>query len=155
MAITPFKTFSAGEVLTASDLNSSITTITDGGMSQVSPATAALDMNGLAFILDVDADTQIIADTDDLIDFTTGGSSRLLLGAGLYTAAAVGGDKGADNINAVKYHIGTVFWSTGTGTPESAVTAPVGSLFSRTDGGGGTTLYVKETGSGNTGWAAM
>lgn len=43
---------------------------------------------------------------------------------------------------------------TGTGTPESAVTAPVGSLFLRTDGGASTTLYVKESGSGNTGWVA-
>lgn len=42
----------------------------------------------------------------------------------------------------------------GTGTPESAVTAPVGSIFLRTDGGANTTLYVKESGSGNTGWAA-
>lgn len=41
---------------------------------------------------------------------------------------------------------------TGTGTPEGAITAPVGSLFLRTDGGAGTTLYVKESGAGNTGW---
>lgn len=40
----------------------------------------------------------------------------------------------------------------GAGTPEGAVTAPVGTLFCRTDGGAGTTLYVKESGSGNTGW---
>jgi hypothetical protein len=40
----------------------------------------------------------------------------------------------------------------GTGTPEGAVTAPVGSLFLRTDGGASTTLYCKESGSGNTGW---
>jgi len=43
----------------------------------------------------------------------------------------------------------------GTGTPEAVVTAPVGSTFTRTDGGAGTTLYVKETGAGNTGWAAV
>lgn len=41
---------------------------------------------------------------------------------------------------------------TGTGTPEGAVTASVGSLFLRQDGGAGTTLYVKESGSGATGW---
>lgn len=49
---------------------------------------------------------------------------------------------------------GAVIWTSGTGTPEGAVTAPVGSLFTRTDGGAATTLYVKESGSGNTGWAA-
>jgi parallel beta-helix repeat protein len=43
----------------------------------------------------------------------------------------------------------------GSGTPESAVTAPVGTLFKRTDGGAGTTLYVKESGTGNTGWIAL
>lgn len=42
----------------------------------------------------------------------------------------------------------------GTGTPEGVVTAPVGSLFLRSDGGAGTTLYIKESGTGNTGWIA-
>ncbi len=44
--------------------------------------------------------------------------------------------------------------SAGTGTPESSVTAPVGSLYLRTDGGASSTLYVKESGAGNTGWVA-
>ena len=33
------------------------------------------------------------------------------------------------------------------------VTAGIGSIYSRTDGGANTSLYVKESGSGNTGWA--
>jgi len=41
-----------------------------------------------------------------------------------------------------------------TGTPESAVSAPAGSLYLRTDGGTSTSLYVKETGTGSTGWIA-
>lgn len=49
---------------------------------------------------------------------------------------------------------GNVTWTCGSGTPEGAVTAPVGSLFTRTDGGANTTLYVKESGAGNTGWVA-
>ncbi len=40
----------------------------------------------------------------------------------------------------------------GTGTPEGAVTAVIGTLFQRTDGGSGTTLYTKVSGTGNTGW---
>ena len=40
----------------------------------------------------------------------------------------------------------------GVGTPEGVVTAPVGTLFLRSDGGAGTSLYVKESGTGNTGW---
>ena len=43
---------------------------------------------------------------------------------------------------------------TGTGTPEGRVVAPVGTIYARTDGGAGTTLYVKEAGVGATGWAA-
>jgi len=42
----------------------------------------------------------------------------------------------------------------GTGSPEGVTTTPVGSLFLRTDGGANTTLYIKETGTGNTGWVA-
>lgn len=42
----------------------------------------------------------------------------------------------------------------GSGSPESVVTANVGSLYLRTNGGAGTTLYVKESGTGNTGWVA-
>lgn len=42
----------------------------------------------------------------------------------------------------------------GAGTPEGVVSAPVGSLYLRTDGGVSTTLYVKQSGTGNTGWAA-
>jgi hypothetical protein len=43
----------------------------------------------------------------------------------------------------------------GTGTPEGVVTGAVGSMFRRTDGAAGTTLYIKETGTGATGWRAV
>jgi hypothetical protein len=42
----------------------------------------------------------------------------------------------------------------GSGTPEGTISAPVGSMYLRTDGGAGTTLYIKETGTGATGWTA-
>jgi hypothetical protein len=48
----------------------------------------------------------------------------------------------------------TPWLRSGTGSPEGAVIAPIGTLYTRTDGGAGTTLYVKESGAGNTGWAA-
>lgn len=47
-----------------------------------------------------------------------------------------------------------IAWFAGNGTPESVITANVGSLYSRLDGGASTTLYVKESGTGNTGWVA-
>lgn len=49
---------------------------------------------------------------------------------------------------------GDVFWTSGDGSPEGKVEAPVGSLYTRTDGAPGTTLYVKEAGTNNTGWVA-
>ena len=42
----------------------------------------------------------------------------------------------------------------GLGDPNGNVTARVGSLFLRQDGGVGTTLYVKETGTASAGWIA-
>jgi len=42
----------------------------------------------------------------------------------------------------------------GAGSPEGAVVAPIGRLYVRTDGGANTTLYVKESGTGDTGWVA-
>jgi hypothetical protein len=55
-------------------------------------------------------------------------------------------------IAAASVNNGKILW--GAGSPEAAVIAPVGTLFLRADGGVGTTLYVKEVGVGNTGWAA-
>lgn len=40
----------------------------------------------------------------------------------------------------------------GSGSPEGVITDVVGSTYRRTDGGAGTTFYVKESGTGNTGW---
>ncbi len=45
-------------------------------------------------------------------------------------------------------------WTSGSGSPEGVLTAVVGSLYTRTDGASSTTLYVKESGGGNTGWVA-
>lgn len=61
------------------------------------------------------------------------------------------------NNNFFKIHFGTTSKPAvcqGAGTPEGAVTAPIGSIFMRSDGGAGTSFYVKESGIGNTGWIA-
>lgn len=42
----------------------------------------------------------------------------------------------------------------GTGSPNSVVVASPGSLYVNKSGGATTTLYVKESGTGNTGWVA-
>jgi len=49
---------------------------------------------------------------------------------------------------------GSLLIRAGAGAPEGVVAADAGSLYLRTDGGAGTSLYVKESGTGNTGWVA-
>lgn len=41
----------------------------------------------------------------------------------------------------------------GTGSPEGSVTAGIGSFYLRTDGSTNTTFYIKQSGTGNTGWS--
>jgi hypothetical protein len=91
--------------------------------------------------------------------------SKIFSGAGYgrlaFLAATPSGNTEVANLSYIgfvlptgdsSYFLGDNFIRSGTGSPEGAVTAPVGSLFLRKDGGGGSTLYVKETGTGNTGW---
>lgn len=42
---------------------------------------------------------------------------------------------------------------TGSGSPDGVVSAPIGSVYLRTDANNGNQLYVKVTGTGNRGWA--
>lgn len=54
---------------------------------------------------------------------------------------------------AIEYHTTSeVIWTSGEGSPEGSIVAPKGSLYTRTNGAAGETLYVKQTGAGNTGW---
>ena len=279
MAITVYKTFSAGEVLTASDLNSSFSQIVDNGEDVGFPATQAVDINGQELVLDADADTSITADTDDQIDFNLAGSDRFRMfinGSSMEEFRAISTDAGAaegplfvlerqsaspssgDLIGVLRFagrnttpatvsygkvlgkvlastagaeysgvhiqgqvdgtlttllQVGTTatatdarskfsadgsppleldrltddgvilqmskdssvvgnihtnatnnrmaigmgagvtfFITSGTGSPEGVISAAVGSLYMRLDGGAGTSLYVKSSGSGNTGW---
>lgn len=49
---------------------------------------------------------------------------------------------------------GVNMWQ-GTGSPEGAVTARVGSTYQNRSGGANTTFWYKETGTGNTGWIPL
>lgn len=53
------------------------------------------------------------------------------------------------------FNSGSAVILTGSGSPEGSNTAAVGSIYLRQNGGASTTLYVKESGSGNTGWKAV
>lgn len=59
----------------------------------------------------------------------------------------------ADSITSISNKLSFVI--IGTGDPDTVQAAAVGALFLRSDGGTGTTLYVKETGTDTaTGWVA-
>jgi len=82
-------------------------------------------------------------------DVTLSRNAAGILQVGTTAANALG------TIAAAKHQVATsVFWSSGTGSPEGVLTANIGSLYSRTDGGAGTSFYVKESGTGNTGWVS-
>jgi hypothetical protein len=71
--------------------------------------------------------------------------------AGSNTVIAGGLDT---NLRAFTKYGNGVMDLSGADTPEAAVTAPVGSTFRRSNGGANTSFYVKESGTGNTGWVA-
>lgn len=90
-------------------------------------------------------------DTGDNVRLAPASDSVVAVGSAANFTNMVGGDFAV----AGKVRVGgTPFITTGTGSPETVVTAPIGSLFLRTNGGASTTLYVKESGTGNTGWIA-
>jgi len=88
MALSRIKTWSAAEVLTASELNAEFNNILTNSLTLISPLTGNLDLDGNEFILDGDADTSISADTDDRVDFKLGGTDIFRLNT---VATAVNG----------------------------------------------------------------
>jgi hypothetical protein len=82
------------------------------------------------------------------------GGIRITGAAGLwYCGSYASGGDGNLWTTTLAYPDGRIDAS-GSGSPEGVLAAPVGSTYRRTDGGTGTSFYVKESGTGNTGWAA-
>lgn len=89
----------------------------------------------------------------DATPFVIDANGRVGVGVAPDSAAAITLDAGGiklANSGATAFCTITV----GAGSPEGVVTAGPGSLFLNTSGGSGASLYVKESGSGNTGWVA-
>ena len=78
----------------------------------------------------------------------TAGSNNILIGQSTNAPSATGSDQVVISTGKVGMWLGI------TGTPEGVITAAVGSIATRADGGASTTFYVKQSGSGNTGWVA-
>ena len=77
MALSGNKTWLAGEILTAADLNDEFSNLYNNGLLLVFPATGAVDFNAKELILD--GDTSIQSDVADQIDFRTGGTDTFII----------------------------------------------------------------------------
>ncbi len=82
------------------------------------------------------------------MDDTSGGAS-IIRGGRLES-----GNSGVIHYHAAHAGPGDEVHISGPGSPEGAIKAVIGSTYTRTDGGTGTTFYVKESGAGDTGWVA-
>jgi len=102
------------------------------------------------------------ATSGDDIFLDAGNSTRMRVNSTGEVWIASGTDQGAFNLQVTgdqylsgNLTLGGANIRAGAGSPEGVVTAVVGSIYLRTtDGGAGTTFYVKESGTGNTGWVA-
>lgn len=122
----------------------------DGGRVRLAPATAG-------WFLNASLDGLTIRGTDPL-------SALSVATINGTTEVEARGIQKSDSSNAVTDQlVGRIIGSgagglvrdlAGAGTPEGAITANKGSTYRRTDGGAGTSYYVKESGTGNTGWVA-
>ena len=72
MALSALKTFIAGEVLSAADLNALNTNILNNALSLVSPVTGAFDFDGQTITLDAAAATQVVSSAAVSWNFTSG-----------------------------------------------------------------------------------
>lgn len=142
----------AGPVLPVVVPVDGIMTVADAGASRIARLTGSAGAY-LDFSADnskrIGADpTALYADTTDFRWRNSGasyGTVGRVHGGGIVMPRYYLANAGAD---------GGPFLTFRAGSPEGAVDAPVGSLCVNTSGGTSTTLYVKTSGTGNTGWTA-
>jgi len=155
---------SGAGILTMADLGATNTTprITLGGTTSAFPA---IKRNGTGIDIRLADDSAFAPLSSGAINsnssISAGGGSYIMWSNGTSSRMLAPSDGVIQLTNAAttgftRLELGTANLgiSRGTGTPEGVVTALVGSLYLRTDGGASTTLYVKESGTGNTGWVA-
>jgi len=116
-------------------------TYQNAGLSVAHANPIILDSNGEATIYPEDTTVYTLKLTDSL-------------DVEIWTKDGVGADSLSSSVTGILMASGAKILS-GSGSPEGVYTAPVGSMFLRTDGGAGTTIYAKESGTGNTGWSGL
>ena len=141
MALSRVKTWIAGEILSAADLNAEFNNILSNADSLFSPLTGTLDLDGNELILDSDGDTSITASVDDQIDIRVGGADDFQITANKFDVLAgstlkVTGietlTKGSDVASATDLLVGidgNIFDVTGTTTIATIATKGVGTVI--------------------------
>ena len=86
MAITRVKSWTAGEVLTANDLNNEFNNVTNNALIEPVVLTQQFDVNGQLLLLDADGDTLLDASTNNVVDVTIGGADDFRFAANSFTA---------------------------------------------------------------------
>ncbi len=102
--------------------------------------------SGVADRWAIDVNGHFVASSDNTYDIGASGATRprsVFVGTSIIAPQIYAGVSG--NACVIR---------SGAGSPESAVTGNVCDLYLRTDGGASTTMYIKESGTGNTGWVA-
>lgn len=136
----------------------------------VKGAGGALDANTVMQRWTSNGSTRMSVDQEgDLVATTFNGLLRPSAGTATANTAPLKFTSGTNlttpEAGAIEYD-GTEFYATnstslrtvllrgykGSGSPEGAVTAPIGSIYQRSDGSGLTAVYFKGSGTGNTGW---
>lgn len=77
MALAALKTWSAGEVLTAADLNAEFANLYNNLLTALNPLTGNLDMDGFEIILDADGDLRFGATADNRLDIKYNSSNTI------------------------------------------------------------------------------
>lgn len=144
MALTAAKTFIAGEVLTASDLNAMNTNILNNALALISPLTGTLDCDGNQLTLDGDADLNLVPTSDDVLALRIGSTSLIVWN--LATASAVNGVTITASAAAGAVKIETT--GSDTDIPLNLVTKGTGAL--QWDGTAFGTVFSRDTGTGTT-----
>jgi hypothetical protein len=91
--------------------------------------------------------------TDSDVDFTVSGTAGVIRFDVAGTDRLLVDNTGVDVVGVLD--LGGAELRTGTGSPEGVVTGDSGDIFIRTDGGAGTSAYIKEDDADNTTWTAF
>lgn len=118
--------------------------------------------NGAGFVVTSSGVTSIDADGGITgFDFTGGpitssGTLTMVVSNAAVARGAISAAESGNNSDITDLMSGVAIGgskiNTGVGSPETVVVGNVGDVYLRQDGGAGTTLYIKESGLGSTGW---